>query len=191
MIGYILRGDIEQSRHGGLREPQGFVLDERGDADGAVLGPVEGARRFGRTGIVFFHGDECGRKLRRACTKGLEGVGFRLLGVVGSDRALDFFVRHQTLDVLPGEFHEKRRYRKTVDALNTNREAPVLGSLPFVGIGRGQVFGERQRRYRGRRGRARGGRTMEGGAGGHGEKRVRAAASPRPRGGECGLEVEH
>ena len=46
----------------------------------------------------------------------------------------------------------------------TYREAPVFGSLPFVGVGRGQVFGERQRRYRGRRGRAVGGRAMEGGA---------------------------
>ena len=90
-----------------------------------------------------------------------------MLGVVGSDRELDFFVRHQPLDVLPGEFHEKRRNRKTVDALQTDREAPVFGSLPFVGVGRGQVFGERQRRYRGRRGRARGGRAMEGGAGFH------------------------
>ena len=88
-----------------------------------------------------------------------------MLGVVGSDRELDFFVRHQTLDVLPGEFHEKRRNRKTVDALQTYREAPVLGSLPFVGVGRGQVFGERQRRFRGRRGCAGGGRAMEGGAG--------------------------
>ena len=101
--------------------------------------------------------------------------GFRLLGVVGSDRALDFFVRQQTLDVLPGEFHEKRRNRKTVDALQTYREAPVFGSLPFVGIGRCQVFGERHRRYRGRRGCAGGGRAMEGGAGGHGEELVRAA----------------
>lgn len=94
MIGNVLGSDAEQRRHRGLREPQGFVLDKRRDADGAVLGPVEGDRRFGRTGIVFFHGDECGRKLRRACTKGLEGAGVRLLGVVGSDRALDFFVRH-------------------------------------------------------------------------------------------------
>ena len=106
---------------------------------------------------------------------GLGVGGFRLLGVVGSDRALDFFVRQQTLDVLSGEFHEKRRNRKTVDALQTNREAPVLGSLPFVGVGRGQVLGERQRRYRGRRGCAGGGRAMEGGAGGHGEELVRAA----------------
>ena len=109
--------------------------------------------------------------------------GFRLLGVVGSDRELDFFVRHQTPDVLPGEFHEKRRNRKIVDALQTDREAPVLGSLPFVGVGRGQVFGERQRRYRGRRGRAGGGRAMDGGAGFHGGKSARAAASPRPRQG--------
>ena len=114
-----------------------------------------------------------------------------MLGVVGSDRELDFFVRHQSLDVLPGEFHEKRRYRKTVDALNTNREAPVLGSLPFVGVGRGQVLGERQRRGRGRRGRAGGGRAMEGGAGRHGEERVREAASPRPRGGKVWLVVGH
>ena len=60
--------------------------------------------------------------------------------------------------------------RKTVDALQTNREAPVLGSLPFVGIGRGQVFGEWQRRFRGRFNGARGGRAMEGGAGFHGEE---------------------
>ena len=93
-----------------------------------------------------------------------------MLGVVDSDRALDFFVRHQTLDVLPGEFHEKRRNRKTVDALQTYREAPVFSSLPFVGVGRGQVFGERQRRDRGRLGGAGGGRAMEGGAGGHGEE---------------------
>lgn len=170
MLDDVFGRTVKQDGHRDLREPQGFVLDKRRDADGAVFGPVEGDRRFGRTGIVFFHGDECGRKLRRACTKGLEGVGFRLLGVVGADRALDFFVRHQTLDVLPGEFHEKRRNRKTVDALQTNREAPVLGSLPFVGVGRGQVFGERQRRYRGRRGCAGGGRAMEGGARGHGEE---------------------
>lgn len=170
MLDDVFGRTVKQDGHRDLREPQGFVLDKRRDADGAVLGPVEGDRRFGRTGIVFFHGDECGRKLRRARTKGLEGVGFRLLGVVGSDRELDFFVRQQTLDVLPGEFHEKRRNRKTVDALQTDREAPVLGSLPFVGVGRGQIFGERQRRFRGRHGRARGGRAMEGGAGGHGEE---------------------
>lgn len=108
-------------------------------------------------------------RLRRAREEGLGVGGFRLLGVVGSDRELDFFVRHQSLDVLPGEFHEKRRNRKTVDALQTNREAPVLGSLPFVGVGRGQVFGERQRR-----GRAGGGRAMEGEAGFHGGEGTRA-----------------
>ena len=114
---------------------------------------------------MVFGGAPRGRRLRRAREVGLGVGGFRLLGVVGSDRELDFFVRHQTLDVLPGEFHEKRRNRKTVDALQTDREAPVLGSLPFVGVGRGQVFGERQRR-----GRDGGGRAMEGGAGGHGEE---------------------
>ena len=112
--------------------------------------------------------DECGRRLRRARAEGLGGGGFRLLGVVGSDRELDFFVRHQSLDVLPREFHEKRRNRKTVDALHADREAPVLRSLPFVGVGRSQVFGERQRRFRGRRGR--GGRAMDGGAGFHGDE---------------------
>ena len=131
---------------------------------------------------MVFEGAPRGRRLRRAREVGLGVGGFRLLGVVGSDRALDFFVRHQTLDVLPGEFHEKRRNRKTVDALQTDREAPVLGSLPFVGVGRGQVLGERQRRYRGRLGGAGGGRTMERGAGFHADEVARAAALPRPRG---------
>lgn len=81
--------------------------------------------------------------------------------------------------------------RKTVDALQADREAPVLGSLPFVWIGRGQIFGERQRHFRGRRGRVRGGRAMEGGAGFHGDEGARAAASSRPRGGEVGLELVH
>lgn len=140
---------------------------------------------------MVFGGAPRGRRRRRAREEGLGVGGFRLLGVVGSDRELDFFVRHQTLDVLPGEFHEKRRNRKTVDALQTDREAPVFGSLPFVGVGRGQVFGERQRRYRGRLGGAGGGRAMEGGAGGHGDEGARAAAAPRPRGGEVWLGVGH
>ncbi len=114
-----------------------------------------------------------------------------MLGVVGSDRELDFFVRHQTLDVLPGEFHEKRRNRKTVDALQTDREAPVLGSLPLVGVGRGQVLGERQRRFRVRHGRERGGRAMDGGAGFHVDKGARAAASPRPRGKGLLVDDDH
>ena len=80
MIGNVLGSDAEQRRHRGLREPQRFVLDEGGDADGAVLGPVEGDGRFGRSGGRRFHGE--GRGLLVA---GSGAAAFAAAGLLGDE----------------------------------------------------------------------------------------------------------